>query len=966
MDTTVHFTRPEAFRSRRLASLMPASLVPIATYRLQFNGNFRFEDARGLIGHLHQLGISDIYASPVFASRRGSLHGYDVTDPTRLNPELGTVAQFDGLCRDLKNSAMGLLLDIVPNHMAASRENPWWRDVLENGPASPFAEYFDIDWHPSEESLQNRVLLPILGAPLQEVIENQELTVSREGGGFSLHYHVHRLPLSLASYRLVLGSRIESLGSNHPAIRRVKELSRSLLARPTPDSIHFNKGQDHSAENNSLKQRLRRLQLTHPEIKSWVGRNLESIGGGKGEPKSFVLLKQLLHMQFYRLSFWCEGNKSLNYRRFFDISDLAGVRVEDRNVFESTHALLWKLTRQGKVTGTRLDHIDGLKDPAEYLERLQNHLTSDAGKDKSKPYLLVEKILSPGESLPSAWPVAGTTGYDFLNLLNGLFVNSKGSRALLRSYLEFLGRRFTAKDMGIEKKKQVMGTLFAGEMCTLGNRLEQLKRQDTTVRDLPTNELQRALMEVTACLPVYRTYIRNQKVNLSDRLIIAQAIRDAQRRNSAIAPLAFGFLKKALLLEYPIRAKRAGCLDFVMRWQQFTGPITAKGIEDTLLYTYNRLISSNEVGGNPDDPGLTPARFLRQLRIRQRRWPHTLNATSTHDTKRSEDVRARINVLSEIPKIWTTHLARWARWNRPIKRIVGGLPVPEGNEEILFYQTLVGSWPLAERELSSYRKRIQVLMVKAAREAKVHTNWHDPDSEHEKALQGFVAAALKRSSKNRFLKDFLGFEKRIARCGAWNSLAQVLLKITCPCVPDIYQGYELWDFSLVDPDNRRPLDFRKRNRRLREIESRAAPDSVPLIKELLTKWEDGLVKLFLTWKALNFRRSQQDVFLKGELIPLEATGIGKEHVCAFARRMGKGWVVVVTPRMTAKLSGGRVPLGRKVWGTGRLRLPRGAPRHWQNVLTGKTLKSMPANRSHFLRLHEVFRHFPVALLRPVL
>ena len=317
MDTTVHFARPEAFRSRRLASLMPASLVPIATYRLQFNGNFRFEDARGLLGYLHQLGISDIYASPVFASRRGSLHGYDVTDPTRLNPELGTGAEFDGLCRDLKNSAMGLLLDIVPNHMAASRENPWWRDVLENGPASPFAAYFDIDWHPSKGSLQNRVLLPILGAPLQEVIENQELTVSMEGGGFSLHYHDHRLPLSLASYRLVLGSRIESLSSNHPAIRRVIELSRSLMARPTPDSIRFNKGQDHSAENNSLKQRLRRLQLTHPEIKSWIGRNLESIGGGKGEPKSFVLLKQLLDRQFYRLSFWREGNKSLNYRRFF-------------------------------------------------------------------------------------------------------------------------------------------------------------------------------------------------------------------------------------------------------------------------------------------------------------------------------------------------------------------------------------------------------------------------------------------------------------------------------------------------------------------------------------------------------------------------------------------------------------------------------------------------------------------------
>lgn len=945
---------------------MPASRVPIATYRLQFNGNFRFEDARGLIAYLHQLGISDLYASPLFASRRGSLHGYDVTDPTRLNPELGTTAEFDSLCRDLKDSEMGLLLDIVPNHMAASSENSWWRDVLENGPGSPFAEYFDIDWHPSEGNLPNRVLLPILGAPLEEVIENQELTVSTERNGFSLHYHDHRLPLSLASYALILGYRLESLGSNHPAIQKVKELRRSLMARPTPDSIRFNNGQDNSAENNSLKQKLRRLHLTHPEIKAWIGRNLESIGGRKGEPKSFVLLKQMLDMQFYRLSSWREGIKSLNYRRFFDISDLAGVRVEDRKVFEATHALLWKLARQGKVTGTRVDHIDGLKDPAEYLKRLQGHLASDAGKDESKFYLLVEKILAHGESLPSAWPVAGTTGYEFLNLLNRLFVNSKGSRALDRSYLEFLGRRFTAKDMGIEKKRQVIETLFAGEMSALGNHLDQLKSYDPTARDLPTTELQRALVEATACLPVYRTYIRNKEMNPLDRRTIIKAIRDARRRNPSLPRSAFNFLQRVILLEGPSDSARGRRnLDFVMRWQQFTGPVTAKGIEDTLLYTYNRLISSNEVGGNPNDPGLTSARFLRQLRTRQRHWPHTLNATSTHDTKRSEDVRARINVLSEIPESWTKRLKRWARWNRPIKRIVDGRLVPEGNEEILFYQTLVGSWPLAEKELPSYRKRIQAFMVKAAREAKVHTNWHDPDSDHEKALQEFVAAALKRSSKNRFLKDFLGFEKRIARYGAWNSLAQVLLKITCPGVPDFYQGNELWDFSLVDPDNRRPVDFRKRIRHLQEIQLRAAPDSVPLIKELLTKWEDGRVKLFLTWKGLNFRRSYQNLFQEGNLIPLDATGKGKGHVCAFARRKGKRWVVVVTPRMPAKLSGRRVPLGRKVWGTSRLRLPRGAPRHWQNVLTGKTLKSVPANKSHSLPLHEVFRHFPVALLRPV-
>ena len=962
MDKAVHFARPEAVRTRRLTSLMPAARIPTSTYRLQFHRGFRFADARPLIAYLHELGMSDLYASPVFSSRKGSSHGYDITDPTRLNPELGTAGEFDGLCQELKGRGMGLLLDIVPNHMSASSENPWWRDVLENGPASPYADFLDIDWDSSEKSLQHRVMLPILGAPLDQVIKNQELTVSLKKDGLRLHYYDHLLPISLASYALILGYRLEKPGLKHSALQELEDLFRRLRALPTPDSVRFSKGHGGTAPEISLKESLRRLHLTHPEVKALIDRNLDEINGGKGEPKSFDLLRQLLDMQFYRLSFWREGCESLNYRRFFDISDLVSVRVEDRKVFEATHDLLLKLAQQGQVDGTRIDHIDGLRDPAEYLTRLQSYLTSRAGKDQSTPYVLVEKILARGESLPSEWPVAGTTGYDFLNTLNSLFVDSRGSRKLNRIYAEFLGHKPVFNELVVEKKEQVLKTLFAGEMSKLGTRLEQLERDDPNARRLSTGQIQQAPAAVTASLPVYRTYIRNQEMNPLDRRTIAQAIRDARRRNPAIARFAFGFLKKALLLEFPLRAQKASYLEFVLRWQQFTGPITAKGIEDTLLYTYTRLISSNEVGGNPDDRGLTPARFLRRLRARQRRWPHTLNATSTHDTKRSEDVRARINVLSEIPEIWRKHLKRWARANQPIKRRLGGRPVPGRNEEILLYQSLLGSWPLARKELPSYRKRVQAFMVKAAREAKVNTSWLQPDSEHEKALQGFVAAALKRSPENRFLKDFLGFEKRIARSGAWNSLSQVLLKITCPGVPDFYQGNELWDFSLVDPDNRRPVDFKKRVRLLQEIESRAARGTVGLIKELLRNWEDARVKLFLTWKALNFRRSHEHLFLKGNLIPLEATGGGRSHVCAFARRKGTVWVVAAVPRMIVKLSSGRAPIGRNVWSTGRLRLPRGAPRHWQNVLTGETLKSIPENKNNPLPLYEVFRHFPVALL----
>ncbi|MBE0467005.1 MAG: malto-oligosyltrehalose synthase [Candidatus Desulforudis sp.] len=940
--------------------------IPAATYRVQFNAGFKLAEARALVAYLDALGITDLYASPLLQARRGSAHGYDVTDPSRVNPELGGEEQLAALAGELERRGMGLVLDIVPNHMAAHAENPWWYDVLQYGPRSLYAAYFDIEWHPDRPGLTGKVLLPILGAPYGRVLENGELTLELTGAGLVVRYYDRELPVSPESYRPVLGHGLEnpaaSLGPEHPAFQALVDLVnawKGLSGRP-------------GAAFEQARDQLWHLYTTHPEVQSFVDDNLRRWNGTRGEPWTFDRLDRLLSGQAYRLAFWRSANRELNYRRFFDIADLVAMRVEDERVFTAIHEKVFALCEAGWVTGLRIDHIDGLHDPAAYLERLQDRLAG--GKHGPTFYVVVEKILGEGEELPD-WPVAGTTGYEFMNVVNALFVDEGGATALGEVYAGLTGSGTGFEAVVAARKRRMAGELFAGEVHALARQAGRLAEQDRHGRDLTLVELEQALVEVTVQLPVYRTYTRGLTVSDRDRDYVEQAVA-AARGSKAVSAQAVDFLRRVLLLKCGDDKQREAWLGLVMRWQQFTGPVMAKGFEDTALYVYNRLTSLNEVGGEPQVEGLTVREFHYRNRARQARGPHALNATSTHDNKRSADVRARINVLSELPELWAERVREWRRWNHPVKPVLKGRAVPDDNTEYLFYQTLVGAWPLRDEELPEFRERVQDYMIKAAREAKEYTSWLETEDDYERALAEFVETVLEPGPANRFLEDFVQFQRPVAHYGALGSLAQVLLKITSPGVPDFYQGSELWDFSLVDPDNRRPVDFEARAALLAEIRTWTGGDRQALVREVLDRWEDGRVKLYLTYQALQFRRSRAALFTSGEYRPLGTAGGRGEHVCAFARYLGDTWIVTAVPRLPVKLlDAGRgkgpvvtgLPLGEAVWGESVLLLPSEAPEHWRDVFTGERLTGRVVSRAvppgkTALALADVFRHFPAALL----
>jgi len=957
---------------------MAGPVIPAATYRLQFNRRFRFNDALVIVPYLNALGVSDIYASPLLAAGRGSAHGYDVTDPARLNPELGSSEEFAALAGSLRCHGMGLLLDIVPNHMAASTENPWWRDVLRNGRHSAYAAYFDIDWRPAQPGLAGKVLLPVLGEPFGKVLENRELTIEPDEDGFAIRYFQRRLPLNPRTTAQLLARWAEApAGASGtsgrclpPQWREFSEELKVLL-----DSMDK---KESAASLGQLYEKFWRLYGALPEVKAFVDGELRLLNGRRGDPRSFDRLEQILAEQAYRLAFWWLAGEEINYRRFFDVNELVALRGEEKQVFEATHAFVFRLVEAGLVTGLRIDHIDGLADPQTYLERLQDRLATPGRRPGF--YVVVEKILAGGEKLPDDWPVYGTTGYDFLNMVNALFIDGNGTGELNRLYSKFSGFAEDFATVVYDRKRRVMAMLFAGEVRSLARRLIELAAEDRHGHDLTPAGLERAIDEVIACLDVYRTYIRDFTVSERDRRYIEQAVHKATRLCPAAGP-ACAFLGRVLLLEFPDtlpREKKETWLRFVRRWQQFTGPVMAKGFEDTALYVYNRLVSLNEVGGEPGTPGITVGEFHRRNKDRKDRLPHTLNATSTHDTKRSEDVRARINVLSEISAAWARRVENWRRWNGPKKPVVNGLPVPEDNTEYLIYQTMAGAWPLREDELPAFRERLQAYLVKAAREAKIHTSWLEPDTGYEEALKNFASAILEPGENNHFLRDFLEFQRGIACYGAVNSLSQTLLKITSPGIPDFYQGTELWDFSLVDPDNRRPVDFGARAgllETLKREEARGLPD---LVKKLTASWKDGRVKLYLTYKALNFRRDHRELFASGEYILVETTGSGVEHACAFARRLTGFWVLVAVPRLPARLclsvrASGEIELPATgilpepaVWKNGVLILPGQAPTRWRNILTGEelpaTVAGAPPGEKYVLPLAGMFRNFPVALL----
>ena len=946
---------------------MAESRIPAATYRLQFHAGCPFAAATRLLPYFAALGISDLYASPLFQARRGSLHGYSVTNPLQLNPELGSPARFETMCRKMRALGLGLLLDVVPNHMALSSSNPWWQDVLENGQSSPYAVFFDIEWDPPYRSLKNKVLIPILGQPYGQCLENQELTLRLSPEGFAVHYYDHRFPLDPKTYLAILTYRLEelqaALGQDNPDIIRILGVISLIRNLPPRTVVSTKKRRERLHWRDIIKKNLWLLFDRSPRLREFLEENLRHFNGQRGDPASFTLLDHLLREQPYRLAHWLVSLEMINYRRFFSINDLIGIRVEDPQVFAATHGLLLKLVEEGKVTGLRLDHIDGLNDPTAYLQRLQSELQSRRPAGAPAPfYVVVEKILEKDEQLPAAWPVAGTTGYDFLGVLNNLFVAARGLEEMEALYREVTGIPSAWEDVVYEKKKFILTSLFGGEVHNLEDDLAALAAADRQAMDVSRQDLLAALMEITACLPVYRTYTCSLTVAPTDRHFVEVAVAAARQRQPALDDLALDFLRRILLLEFSPgmgEEQKKNWLRFVCRWQQFSGPIMAKGLEDTAAYVYNPLLSLNEVGGCRQ--AVSVAAFHDFCQERRRRWPATMNATSTHDTKRSEDVRARLNVLTEMPARWREKLHTWRQWHAPRKRLCGGQPVPDANEEIFLYQTLLGAWPLEAREVPEFRRRLQAYLIKALREAKVHSRWIEPRQDYEEALLAFVADILSESAANKFLLDFLAFQGQVAYFGALNALSQVLLKITAPGVPDIYQGQELWDFSLVDPDNRRPVDFARRQRLLQELQTAAARPDPAFPASLLTSWRDGRVKLYVTSRALRIRKTCHELFSRGDYLPLTVEGPHQDHVVAFARRWGEQWVIVAAARFFVGLTTPeRPPVGEAVWRNCRLLLPAAAPSRWQDGLSGREIVGGPSG----LPLAAVFAHLPVALLRP--
>lgn len=940
---------------------MPVNRVPVATYRVQLNSSFPFRRARAIVSYLQKLGITDLYASPILKARPGSTHGYDVVDSNELNPELGTVEEFAEFHGALRGAGLGMLLDIVPNHMAASSDNEWWYDVLEFGCESRYERYFDVNWEPftAHGTLRNRVLIPILGKPYGEVLESGELTLRFADGEFFVTYYDHRLPISPRSYPIVLRELLSRAADDDESW--VAALRSALASIDDLDTERTAEAARDSAEN--LKGVLRDLHVREPEFRNAIERTLALFNGEQGTAQSYDRLDALLEAQWYRLSYWRMASEEINYRRFFDVTDLIGLRVEDPEVFSARHAQLFDWAESGVVTGFRIDHIDGLYDPVAHLRKMQTTIAKRL-PGVERFYVVVEKILAADERLPESFVAHGTTGYDFLNVANAVFVDMRNMPRLTEVYEQFVGSEMKFDEIAYAAKRQVLEGLFAGEVRGLGAMLARLAAQDRNARDFAPNELTQALSEVTAGLQIYRTYIRDFHITQFDRDAIGRAITVAKSRTrDRLDPRLFEFIERVLMLQPPHYAEehRQQWLDFVMRWQQFTGRAMAKGIEDTAFYQFNRLIALNEVGGEPEQhtPFDPVDRFHSNNEYQLAHWPLTMNASSTHDTKRSEDVRARIDVLSEMPDVWERHVRSWGRLNHPLKRTVGSRTAPDRNEEFMLYQTLLGVWPLDAAEEAALGDRLAAFIEKALREAKTNTSWLAPDNEYEQAVIAFARDVIDPSNAE-FRDDFVPFQQIIAFYGFLNSLAQLALKIFSPGVPDFYQGTELWDFSLVDPDNRRPVDYQRRF----ELLDGLAGDDVA-VEELLDQWRDGRVKMFVTQRSLALRNRLRTLFERGAYARLSATGSANEHVCAFERSDDEAAVIVAVPRLCASLvRPGQLPVG-DVWNGQALEL-RAQSRNWRNIFTGEQLSATDIGAGEAsLSLAEVFRSFPIAVLESV-
>jgi (1->4)-alpha-D-glucan 1-alpha-D-glucosylmutase len=988
-------------RSRAKAALRESTdprYVPLSTYRLQVHAGFPLTAARDIVPYLRRLGVDVCYTSPYFTAEPGSTHGYDVCNHNEINPEVGGIEAHTAFTDALHAAGMGHLVDFVPNHMGiATATNLWWRDVLENGPSSPSARFFDIDWSPVKTELHAKLLLPILGDQYGSVLERGELQLEYRNGVLVLHYFDHELPINPRQaprvFRIAAERLADRLGPEDPRLHEFLSIIASLENMPGYTAQDPGQIAERHREKEVARARLARLAEEESAVREEIERAVQEYNGRSGDAASFDRLHDLLERQAYRLSYWRTASHQINYRRFFDVNGLAGLRVEDAEVFKATHTLLAQMIKDGRVSAVRIDHPDGLFDPAGYFEMLQDLAADgwgvarrDGGGRRERPlYVVAEKILSGREQLPFRWAVHGTTGYNFLNDLNGIFVDASQARRARRVYTKLTAQSESFDDVLYVCKRLIMETAMASELSVLAHMLARIAQSNRKSRDFTLESLRDVITEVVACFPAYRTYVDEHGWTAEDRVVVQTAIARARRRNPAMEASLFDFFWEVMLPRdiddrgavpaaherrrgYPpadtaeARERRR----FAMKLQQYTGPVQAKGLEDTAFYRYNVLLSLNEVGGDPSRFGRSLQDFHDANVRRQRDWPYEQLSTSTHDTKISEDVRARINAISEMPDDWGREVARWMRGNRSHRTIVDGEPAPDRVDEYRFYQALAGVWSDAGGATAAPAalvERLKEFMIKSVREAKVHTSWLTVHDEYEQAVVRFVERVLGGQGAGRFLPGFASFHRVISRLGRINAIAQLALKIGSPGVPDFYQGSELWDFSLVDPDNRRPVDFAARARALEDVDAVLAHgvgDS-----DLSRWWQDGRIKLLVTAAGLRLRRAHPDLFLRGEYVPLATEVTVKAGAVAFARLLDDRAAVFVVPRLCASVVSAErpLPLGGDTWMTSRVMLPPALrDRTFRHEITGAEIRPTQAADAAWLFLGQVFETVPVGIL----
>jgi (1->4)-alpha-D-glucan 1-alpha-D-glucosylmutase len=887
------------------------------------------------------MGISDVYASPIFQASSKSTHGYDVNDFNRISMDLGGREGLDRLSSRLRSEGLGLLLDFVPNHMGIDgTHNHWWFHVLENGAKSKYAPYFDIEWHPRLDRLNDRVLVPMLGDYYGAVLEKGELSLHYDEGQFVLHYGPRRLPVSPETYSLILDQVDRLMESGDARKALLRELGDAF------ESLPSQKPEECDKELALLKRRFAEAVRNDPPLGEFFQQALSSINGKAGQPTSFEFLHDLLEQQHYRLAHWKVGAHEVNYRRFFAIDTLIGLKMEDLAVFEATHALLAELIGSGAVTGIRLDHIDGLWNPSEYLIRLRD-LVSTLRKGETL-YTLVEKILAPGEDLPHSWAVHGTSGYEFAASLIELFLDRSDEPAWTATYEKFIADTGTSADQTYQDKLFILQEMFPNAVSNLASELDTLIEADWRWRDISLHDLKTALRHFLACLSVYRTYrMPGEQMAAEEKKRILQAVEEAIRRNPCIDPVPVRFVGRVITGEYPSSTESTERQEAFAKWvgklQQVTGAIMAKSVEDTHFYRYVRLLGANEVGSHPSRFGQPVAAFHEANAQRLKDWPHCLLSTSTHDTKMSEDARARLFALAELPEEWAANLQQWHDINAKARSKIGNQMAPDAREEYLLYQALLAAWPLGMDQVDdAFLSRMKSYFRKAQGEAKLNTAWTYPHAPWHAAGDRFIETILSSAS---FLSSFLPFAERIAHRGMIYSLSQTVLKLTSPGVPDVYQGNETWDFSLVDPDNRRSIDFPMREKIQASLEHRSAPD-------LLEHWQDGGIKMRITQALLLFRSKFPDLFSKGEYLPLQTQGEKADQIVALTRRLDSKEVLVVVPRRLSTKNGSWVG---SYWND--TVVPYSESRRWKSLLTGQSLET----NSGSIPVSELFSELPIAV-----